>query len=105
MNKANEIKQLIDRQQLDEAASALREASSEDLALGDRYYIEGLLAAKRGDLKTAKKQFSRSATRRSQQPRGRNARHDIGHIRLLLQRQFKSLKTKRYGENKRRRRH
>jgi hypothetical protein len=57
MNKANEIKQLIDRQLLDEAASALREASSEDLALGDRYYIEGLLAAKRGDLKTAKNSF------------------------------------------------
>ena len=49
MNKANEIKQLIDRQPLDEAASALR--------LGDRYYIEGLLAAKRGDLKTAKNSF------------------------------------------------
>ena len=47
MNKANEIKQLIDRQLLDEAASALR----------DRYYIEGLLAAKRGDLKTAKNSF------------------------------------------------
>lgn len=59
MNKANEIKQLIDRQLLDEAASALREASSEDLALGDRYYIEGLLAAKRGDLKTAKTVFSK----------------------------------------------
>ena len=49
MNKANEIKQLIDRQQLDEAASALREASSEDLALGDRYYIEGFLEAQRVD--------------------------------------------------------
>ena len=57
MNQANHIKQLIDKQQLKEAAAALREASPEELTPGDRHYIEGLLAAKRGDWKTAKNCF------------------------------------------------
>ena len=105
MNKANYIKQLIDKQQLEEAEAALRDAAPEELTSGDRYYVEGLLAAKRGDWKTAKKLLSRSTEGRSRQPRRRNARHDHGHIRLLLQRQFKSLKTQRYGENQRRRCH
>ena len=104
MNKANYIKQLIDKQQLEEAEAALRDAAPEELTSGDRYYVEGLLAAKRGDWKTAKNCFSKH--RRSiPTARRRNARHDHGHIRLLLQRQFKSLKTQRYGENQRRRCH
>ena len=46
MNKANYIKQLIDKQQLEEAEAALRDAAPEELTSGDRYYVEGLLAAK-----------------------------------------------------------
>ena len=57
MNKANYIKQLIDKQQLEEAEVVLRDAGSEDLSPSDRYYVEGLLAAKRGDWKTAKNSF------------------------------------------------
>ena len=57
MNKANYIKQLIDKQKLEEAEAALRDAAPEELTSGDRYYVEGLLAAKHGDWKTAKNCF------------------------------------------------
>lgn len=57
MDKATSIRKMIDMQRLDEADEALRTAGPDELSSAERYYIEGLLAAKRGDWKTAKNRF------------------------------------------------
>lgn len=57
MDTANYIKRLIDEHRLEEAETALGQAKLTDLTQADRSFIEGLLAAKRGDWKMAKNHF------------------------------------------------